>query len=86
MNSIQVLNGPQGTLFGRSSIAGAVLFEPSRPDLNSTNGFADFKAGGMGLKEGALPGTLGCTHLNDVLRSLADVPRLIDALDAGQSS
>ncbi|WP_296675590.1 DUF2889 domain-containing protein [Novosphingobium sp.] len=25
---------------------------------------------------GALPGTLGCTHLNDVLRALADVPRL----------
>lgn len=23
-----------------------------------------------------LPGTLGCTHLNDVLRALADVPRL----------
>lgn len=25
---------------------------------------------------GALPGPLGCTHLNDVLRGLADVPRL----------
>ena len=23
-----------------------------------------------------LPGTLGCTHLNDVLRSFADVPKL----------
>lgn len=34
----------------------------------------------------ALPGTLGCTHLNDVLRSLADVPRLIIALDAAQNS
>jgi len=27
-----------------------------------------------------LPGTLGCTHLNDVLRSLADVPRLLEVL------
>jgi hypothetical protein len=27
-----------------------------------------------------LPGTLGCTHLNDVLRSFADVPRLVAAL------
>ena len=27
-----------------------------------------------------LPGTLGCTHLNDVLRSLADVPRLAGRL------
>jgi hypothetical protein len=24
-----------------------------------------------------LPGTLGCTHLNDVLRSLAEVPQLV---------
>jgi hypothetical protein len=23
-----------------------------------------------------LPGTMGCTHLNDVLRALADVPAL----------
>jgi hypothetical protein len=27
-----------------------------------------------------LPGTLGCTHLNDVLRSLADVPQLVGQL------
>jgi hypothetical protein len=27
-----------------------------------------------------LPGTLGCTHLNDVLRMLADVPALVRAL------
>ena len=29
-----------------------------------------------------LPGILGCTHLNDVLRSLADVPRLARRLDS----
>lgn len=29
-----------------------------------------------------LPGTLGCTHLNDMLRSLADVPRLAESLPA----
>jgi hypothetical protein len=28
----------------------------------------------------ALPGVLGCTHLNDVFRSLADAPRLLEAL------
>jgi hypothetical protein len=27
-----------------------------------------------------LPGTLGCTHLNDVLRSMADVPQLVRRL------
>lgn len=29
--SVQVLKGPQGTLFGRSSTGGAVLFAPERP-------------------------------------------------------
>ena len=28
---IQVLNGPQGTLFGRNTTGGAILFEPQRP-------------------------------------------------------
>ena len=29
-----------------------------------------------------LPGVIGCTHLNDVLRSLSDVPQLVSALQA----
>jgi iron complex outermembrane receptor protein len=32
--SIQVLKGPQGTLFGRNSTGGAVLFTTARPDDN----------------------------------------------------
>jgi hypothetical protein len=33
-----------------------------------------------------LPGTLGCTHLNDALRALAEVPTLVNHLrDAGRS-
>ena len=31
LQSVQVLKGPQGTLFGRNSTGGAVLFEPHRP-------------------------------------------------------
>jgi hypothetical protein len=31
----------------------------------------------------SLPGTLGCTHLNDVLRALADVPALAATLAEG---
>ena len=31
MGSVQVLNGPQGTLFGRNSVGGAILFSPVRP-------------------------------------------------------
>lgn len=33
-----------------------------------------------------LPSTLGCTHLNDVLRALADVPELARELPAAQPS
>lgn len=31
LENIQVLKGPQGTLFGRNSTGGAILFEPQRP-------------------------------------------------------
>ncbi len=31
LQNVQVLKGPQGTLFGRNSTGGAVLFEPRRP-------------------------------------------------------
>jgi hypothetical protein len=32
-----------------------------------------------------LPSTLGCTHLNDVLRALADVPELAGLLPESHS-
>lgn len=31
LSNVQVLNGPQGTLFGRNTTGGAVLFEPKKP-------------------------------------------------------
>ena len=31
--NVQILKGPQGTLFGRNTTGGAVLFEPARPDF-----------------------------------------------------
>jgi iron complex outermembrane receptor protein len=37
LGQIQILNGPQGTLFGRSSIAGAVLITPAHPELDRTD-------------------------------------------------
>lgn len=33
LQNVQVLKGPQGTLFGRNSTGGAVLFEPQRPRM-----------------------------------------------------
>ncbi|MGE0388276.1 MAG: TonB-dependent receptor [Gammaproteobacteria bacterium] len=42
--SVQVLKGPQGTLFGRNSTGGAVLIEPVRPKKE----FGGYAKGGFG--------------------------------------
>jgi iron complex outermembrane receptor protein len=47
VGSVQVLRGPQGTLFGRSSTAGAILFEPNRPDFGHWAGSVDVTAGNL---------------------------------------
>jgi len=50
LDSIQVLKGPQGTLFGRSSTGGAVLFTPKRPSYNF-DGFVELTFGNYAHKE-----------------------------------
>ncbi len=57
--SIQVLKGPQGTLFGRNSTGGAVLYQSASP----TNELSGFLSGQYGnrkklILEGALSGAL----------------------------
>ncbi|HEY4545220.1 MAG TPA: TonB-dependent receptor [Pedomonas sp.] len=44
LQNVQVLKGPQGTLFGRNSTGGAVLFEPQRP----TDEFEGYVSGQIG--------------------------------------
>ena len=48
IESIQVLNGPQGTLFGRTSGSGAVLISPVRPNLTERGGQVAFTVGDYG--------------------------------------
>jgi len=43
-NSIQVLKGPQGTLFGRNATGGAVLYETTKPG-DEFGGFATVRGG-----------------------------------------
>jgi iron complex outermembrane receptor protein len=45
LQSVDVLKGPQGTLFGRNTTGGAVLFEPQRPDLEKVTGYGQLLAG-----------------------------------------
>lgn len=41
IDSVQVLRGPQGTLFGKNTIGGAVLINTAQPDLNRVSGQVD---------------------------------------------
>jgi iron complex outermembrane receptor protein len=50
LENLQVLNGPQGTLFGRNTIGGAVLFTPHRPTFNN-DGFVQAGYGSYNNKE-----------------------------------
>lgn len=55
LQSVQVLKGPQGTLFGRNTTGGAVLFTTTKP-TNDFSGYINGSTGNYGLAqfEGAL--------------------------------
>ena len=50
LSSVQVLEGPQGTLFGRNDIGGAVLFSTRQPS-NKWGGYLTVRNGNYGLTE-----------------------------------
>lgn len=56
LDSVQVLKGSQGTLFGRNSTGGAVLFFSKKPDLGSTGGYLTARYGNLDERriEGAI--------------------------------
>jgi iron complex outermembrane recepter protein len=59
MQSVQVLKGPQGTLFGKNTTGGAVLFVPQKP-TDQFDGYIDSRFGNYGTAdvEGAFGGPI----------------------------
>jgi iron complex outermembrane receptor protein len=47
---LEVLKGPQGTLYGGSNVGGAVKFETKRPMLNEFNGSAEVAVGDQNMR------------------------------------
>ena len=62
LENIQVLNGPQGTLFGRNTTGGAVLLVPHKP-TNDFEGYAQAKFGNYRNRE--LEGAINIPVVDD---------------------
>ncbi|WGL15183.1 TonB-dependent receptor [Microbulbifer bruguierae] len=59
VEQMEVVRGPQGTLFGRNTTAGVIKFDSRKPTMES-DGYINFAAGGLGTTnvEGAFGGAL----------------------------
>jgi outer membrane receptor protein involved in Fe transport len=71
MERVEILEGPQGTLFGGGAQAGAIRYITNKPKLNVTGGEAD---AGYGTTAGGDP--------NSVLSAVLNVPLFADKLAA----
>ena len=49
VEALEILKGPQGTLFGRNTSAGALNIRTKAPDFDGFSGFADFTYGNFDL-------------------------------------
>ncbi len=56
--NIQVLRGPQGTLFGKNNIGGAILVDSKTPHTDSWEFASKFSAGSHGLTSARLDGNV----------------------------
>ena len=69
MNRIEVLRGPQGTLYGASSMSGTIRFIPNEPQLNRTDGYVTLEDSNTqhGGNNYNVNGMLNLPIVNDVL-------------------
>jgi iron complex outermembrane receptor protein len=94
--NVQVLNGPQGTLFGRANTAGAILITPARPALDEVEGFLDASVGNLNtvrmrgavslpIIEGQLAARLAIerTHVDGYTKVLGSTQRVNEESNEG---
>jgi len=62
---VEVLRGPQGTLFGRNTSAGALNVTTKRPDLNEFGGFVNASYGNYDLM--SIQGAINAPIIQDTL-------------------
>lgn len=92
IGSVEILRGPQGTLFGRNTIGGAILVKTREPELGELSGKARFRVGQDSLFEGSaalnLPlGEAAAMRVSGGFRSRDGyVIRSFDGLDLGNDN
>ncbi len=69
LQRVEVLSGPQGTLYGAGSEAGTIRFITAKPDADSY--FGTFEATGSGTEHGSV---------NDSFRGMVNMPLVKDVL------
>lgn len=89
---VEVLRGPQGTLFGRNTIGGAILVRTQQPKLGEFSGRARVRGGSENLLEGFgvvnVPlGTTAAARVSGGFRKRDGyVIRAVDGLDLGNEN
>jgi iron complex outermembrane recepter protein len=89
IDGVEVLRGPQGTLFGRNTIGGAILVRTKQPQLGEWSGRARVRVGEYNLREGfaalniPLASTLAARVSGGFRKRDGYVIRAVDGLDLG---
>lgn len=65
LGSLQVVKGPQGTLFGETATGGVILYEPRRPGEDELNGYVRAQAGNYSY--GSIEAAVGAALVPDQL-------------------
>ena len=72
IRQIEILEGPQGTLFGRNTLAGAVTIETNKPRLNEFSGLVKGTVGNLGTYGGQVVANIPLLHDKLAVRLVYD--------------